>query len=52
MNLLFGRYLLDAGYYLRADLYFQMMLKVIPKYHIDLALVHDSIGDMNMRITN
>ncbi|CAF1042827.1 unnamed protein product [Rotaria sordida] len=52
INLMFGRLLIDMNEYSKAESYFQMMLQVLPKSHIDLALVYDHIGDLNMRITN
>ena len=52
MNLLFGRLLLNIGYYEKADSYFQLMLKVLHKDHEDLASVYDSIGDLKLRTTN
>jgi tetratricopeptide (TPR) repeat protein len=52
MNLLFGQLLLNTGHYEKAASYFQLMLKVLPKHHSDLASVYDSIGNLNLRTTN
>lgn len=52
INLLFGRLLLDMAQYSKAESYFKMMLHALPKSHIDLALVYDHIGDLNMQTTN
>ncbi|CAF1272174.1 unnamed protein product [Adineta steineri] len=51
-NLLFGRLLLDMNQHTKAESYFQMMLKILPKSHSDLPLVYDYIGDLNMHTTN
>lgn len=51
-NLLFGRLLLDMHQYGKADAYFQMIRKVLPARHPDLASIHDHIGDLHMRTTN
>ncbi|CAF3268740.1 unnamed protein product [Rotaria sp. Silwood2] len=52
INLLFGRLLIDMYQYTKAESYFQMMLKGLPKDHEDLASVYDHIGDVNMRMNN
>lgn len=51
-NLLFGKHILDMGYYTAAESYFQRMLQELPVNHKDIALAYDFIGDMNMRIKN
>jgi tetratricopeptide (TPR) repeat protein len=52
INLFFGRLLLDMRQYTKAESYFQMMSHALPKYHKDLPLIYDHLGDLNMRITN
>lgn len=52
LNLLFGRLLLDMHQYIKADAYFQMMLKVLPSQHPDLSSIHDYIGDLKLRTTD
>lgn len=54
-NLLFGRLLLDMHQYTKAESYFQLMLQkeaVSCKQYVDLASIHDYIGDLKMRTTN
>ncbi|CAF1289003.1 unnamed protein product [Adineta ricciae] len=51
-NLLFGHLLIDMNQYVKANSYFQMILKLLPKSHYDVPLVYDYIGDLNMYITN
>ncbi|CAF0975180.1 unnamed protein product [Rotaria sp. Silwood1] len=52
INLLFGRLLLDMHQFVKAESYFQMMLRVLPSHHEDLALVYDHLGDLNMHVSN
>jgi tetratricopeptide (TPR) repeat protein len=52
MNLLFGKHILNMGYYSAAECYFQQMLQELPKNHKDIPLIYHFIGDIKMRITN
>lgn len=52
INLLFGRLLIDMHQLVKAESYFQMMLRELPNHHEDLPSVYDHIADINMRISN
>jgi tetratricopeptide (TPR) repeat protein len=58
INLRFGLYLLDMNYLGRAESYFQILLHKLERSNYkqcndeDLALVNNSLGELNMRTTN
>jgi tetratricopeptide (TPR) repeat protein len=49
---MFGYLLITMNEDAKAEAYFRMLLKDLPKTHDDLASVYDYIGELNMRTTN
>jgi tetratricopeptide (TPR) repeat protein len=52
INLMFGYLLITMNEDVKAEAYFRMLLKDLPRTHDDLPSVYDYVGELNMRTTN